>query len=161
MATVTASAAQKSVSGFFLAPPKTIEKAVILRATTLIYSITASATAVLLMTPVPKGCQVHDVTLTWKGLGGASLTVNVGDSVSATRYINAASITAGSGMARLGGFMTGQTIGNGQAVAGMGYSYSADDIVQIALTGVGSGSTTNATTFRLNVMYSMDNNQKG
>jgi hypothetical protein len=151
-ATYTASACQ-TVGGFFLNPPKYIEEGYIVRACSITIPISASNTAVIQMVPIPKGAQFHDCLFAWDGAGTTTqFTINVGDGSSTGRYIASFSATA-SGVVRLGGGVAN--------FSGSGYSYSADDTIDVFVSAVASGSTTPAGTFRLTIMYSMDNNQKG
>lgn len=161
MTTLTSTACQTfGTTGFFLAPPKYVEDTYIVRAVTYTgLSITASVTAVLQMVPIPKGVQVHDCILYWKGLAGTSITVSVGDPLNNNRFIQSASCTAASGVARLGQLSNLANAGIG--AGGFGYSYSAETTINIYLTANGSGSSVAAANFRLAVMYSADNNQKG
>lgn len=154
-ATYTATACQTfGTTGFFVNPPKYIEEGYIVRAASITIPISASNTAVIQMVPIPKGAQLHDVIFAWDGGGTTTqFTVNVGDGNSTGRYIQSYSATA-SGIARLGAVGVAQ-------FAGSGYSYSVDDTIDIYVTAVASGSTTPAGVFRLTIMYSMDNNQKG
>jgi len=152
--TFTATAAQTfGTTGFFQSPPKTIEKGYIIRATTLSLSFSATVSAVLQMVPVPKGCQVHDVILYWDFAGSADMyTLHVGDSLNVKRYISSASCS-GSGVVRMGG-------GGSSIAGGMGYSYSAENVVQVKVSAL-SGAAAVSGSIRLAVMYSMDNNEKG
>ncbi|MHB8272286.1 hypothetical protein [Bradyrhizobium sp.] len=163
MTTLTSTACQTfGTTGFFQNPPKFVEEGYIIRAATYTgLSLTASVTAVLQMVPIPKGVQLHDCMLQWKGLAGTSLTVSVGDNNNNARYIASASITAASGVARLGGFVAGVAGGATLNAGGFGYSYSADNTVNLYITANGSGSSVAAANFRLTIMYSADNNQKG
>ncbi len=161
MATVTASACQ-TTNTFFQNPPRHNYEGVNLRAVTYTgLSITASVTAVIQMVPMERGAQVHDCLLQWKGLAGTSLTMSVGDSGNNNRYIASASCTAASGVARLGGFVAGVATGSTLNAGGFGYSYSADTTINLYITANGSGSSVAAANFRLTVLYSFDNNQKG
>lgn len=158
-ATYTATAAQTfGTTGFFINPPRMIEKGYELKAVSMPIPISASNTCVLQMVPVPKGCQVQDVILAWDAAGTTTqFTFNVGDSNVNGRYILSASCT-GSGVMRMG-MMVGASTYN--CSGGLGYSYSAETTVNVYCTAVASGSTTPAGTIRLTVLYSMDNNQKG
>lgn len=162
-ATLTATACQTfGTTGFFVNPPKYLQEGYIVRGCTYTgLSLTASVTAVLQMVPIPKGAQLHDCLLQWKGLAGTSLTMSVGDPNNNARYIASASCTAASGCARLGGWVAGVAAGSTLNAGGFGYSYSADNTINIYVTANGSGSSAAAANFRLTIMYSMDNNQKG
>ncbi|HKX55669.1 MAG TPA: hypothetical protein VJN01_06195, partial [Xanthomonadales bacterium] len=102
MATLTASAAQSTSQA------KMLETGVIAR--TAIYTFTAAQSAgdVIQMVKVPTGAHVHDVIQVWS-LGGASLTVTVGDGGSAARYNGSTSTNVATVV---------------RATAGLGYSYS-------------------------------------
>ena len=155
-------------TGFFLNPPKYLEEGYVIRAATFNFgapyaSVSATASAIIQMVPIPKGAQVHDVILSWDVLAGGAYTVKVGDTNSDARYIPLCSITA-SGCVHLGqslsnllgsiGLITVSTISGG-----MGYSYSADTTINITVSAAGNATATGAV--RLSVMYSFDNNQKG
>lgn len=138
MATLTATAAQATVQA------KYIENGVIARTCQYTFAAAQSAGDVIQMVKVPTGAHVHDVIANWAGLGGGALTVTIGDGNSATRYsgslsTNVAAVT--------------------RATAGVGYSYSAEDTIDIVV-----GTATSATagvTCRLTVLYSMDQAQDG
>lgn len=167
--TFTSTACQTfGTTGFFINPPRYIEEGMILRAATFNFgtpyaSISATASAIIQMIPIGKGCQVHDVILSWDALGGGAYTVKVGDTNSDARYIPLISITA-SGCVHLGQTLS-QLLGSiGSIVVntisgGMGYSYSADTTINITVSAAGNATATGAV--RLSVMYSFDNNQKG
>ena len=154
-ATYTATAAQTfGTTGFFQNPPKTIEKGYIVRAVNMPIPFSASNTCTVYLMPIPKGCQLHDFIFAWDTAGTTTqFTANLGDTVSATRFITSGFFTA-SGAVRMYG-----TPGNGYSAGD--YSYSVDATMILTVTAVASGSTTPAGNLRLTVMYSMDNNQKG
>lgn len=138
MATLTSTACQTSASGFFLNPPKYIQNGVISR--TAIYTKTAAESAgdVIQMVPVPKGASIVDVYAVF-GLGGGATTLNIGDGNSTGRF--AASVSSNVAVVQ-------------RANVGLGYSYSAEDTIDIVI-----GTATSATavgTYRLTVLYAMD-----
>lgn len=144
MATLTSTACQASASGFFLNPPKFIENGVIARTALYTFAAAQSAGDIVQMVPVPKGAHIHDVIAVYAGLGGGALTTTVGDGNSATRYNGSVSTNLASVV---------------RATAGLGYSYSAEDTIDVVV-----GTATSATagvTMRLTVIYSMDQSQDG
>lgn len=152
-ATYTSTACQTNSSGFFLNPPKYIENGCVIKSATMTIPWSASNTAVVQMVNIPKGAQIADVILMWDTAGTTTqFTFNVGDGNATGRYITSLSAT-GSGVAHAGfsvaapGYLT---------QGGIGYSYSAEDTIDIFATAVASGSTTPAGTIRLTVLYSMD-----
>lgn len=140
MATITSSACQTlNGGGSFINPPKFIENGVIARTAQITFSAAQSAGDVLQMVPVPRGAHVHDVIVNYGGLGGASLTTTVGDGNSASRYNGSVSTNLANVV---------------RATAGVGYSYSTDDTIDVV---VGTATSASAgTTIRLTVLYSMD-----
>jgi len=152
-ATYTATACQTNASGFFLTPPKYIENGGIVRSVSIGIPISASNTAVIQMVPVPKGASIYDLVFAWDAAGTTTqFTVNIGDGNSTGRYVTSFSATA-SGVCRLGAGVA--------SFAGAGYSYSAEDTIDVFVTAVASGSTTPAGTFRLSILYSMDQSTDG
>lgn len=157
-ATYTSTACQTNSSGFFLNPPKYIENGAIIKSATMTIPWSASNTAVVQMVPIPKGAQIADVILAWDTAGTTTqFTFNVGDGNSTGRYLLSLSAT-GSGVAHAG-FMLGAAGYNTQG--GVGYSYSAEDTIDIYATAVASGSTAPAGSIRLTVLYSMDQSTDG
>lgn len=157
--TFTSTACQTfGTTGFFINPPKYIEEGCIIRAATYSFALNPSATvsAVIQMVPVPRGCQVHDVLMQWDEAGG-QYTVKVGDGGNVSRYMNSISVSA-SGVARMGWCSSAGAVNINQS-GGMGYSYSVDDTIDIKIGA--AGSATSVGTIRLQITYSMDNNQKG
>jgi hypothetical protein len=147
MATITATAAQKTVSGFFLAPPKYNEKGVTARSVKYSFA-TAPNTAgsqgdVVLLCPVAKGSLMLGVDLYVSAAAQVTYTINVGDSLSASRYISSA--TNGAAAAPV---FRGNT-------TGVCYSYSADDVVQATL--VAWGSASGAVSLRVTTYVCFDN----
>lgn len=140
MATLTSTACQTNNSGFFLNPPKYIENGLIAR--TAIYSFTAAQSAgdVIQMVPVPKGASIVDVeTAFTPGAGGPVLTWLVGDGNTTNRYNASTSATVATQL---------------RSTGGLGYSYSAEDTIDIVVGAVGSA--TAAGSIRLTVTYAMD-----
>lgn len=141
MATLTASAAQANV------PAKYSINCDITRIVD--YSIGATANPnlstgdVIQMMKVPNGACILDVWVITDQLTGGNYTITVGDGNSANRYF--ASLSTGST----------SSINKMSATAGFGYSYSAEDTIDITL-----GTVTTATAagiLRLCVTYTMDN----
>ncbi len=164
-ATYTSTACQTTAGGFFLNPPKYIENGVVARSAVITVPWSASNTAVAQMVPVPKGCQIVDVILAWDTAGTTTqFTFNVGDGNATGRYITSISAT-GSGVAHAGYGVAYASATQMQAITltqgGIGYSYSAEDTIDIFATAVASGSTTPAGTVRLTVLYSMDQSTDG
>lgn len=149
-------------TGFFINPPKFIEEGMIVRAVSFPLSpISATASAIIQMVPVPRGCQIHDVVLSWDMAGGGGgYTIAVGDGNGDQRYINGGTSMTGSGVLRLGmALSAGSLIINQGGVLAMGYSYSVDDTIDIKI--ITQGAYGASATVRLQILYSMDNNQKG
>lgn len=143
MATLTSTACQTSSAGFFLNPPKYIQDGVIARSAVFTKTAAESAGDVIQMVPIPKGAQVHDVNLTFT-LGGGATTINVGDGNSTGRY--AASLSTNIAVVQ-------------RANAGIGYSYSTDDTIDIVIGTATSASAVGS--YRLTVFYSMDQSTDG
>ena len=144
MATLTSTACQTSSGGFFLNPPKYIDEGVIARTALYTFAAAQSAGDIIQMVPVPKGAHIHDVIANYGGLGGGALTTTVGDGNSATRYNGSVSTNLANVV---------------RATAGLGYSYSAEDTIDMVV-----GTATSATagvTVRLTVIYSMDQTLDG
>ena len=145
MATLTSTACQTSAAGFFLNPPKYIQDGMIARSAIFNFALAQSAGDVIQMVPVPKGAQIVDVeTLFTPGAGGPVLTWSVGDGNSTQRYNTSVSAAVATQL---------------RSVAGLGYSYSADDTIDIVVGAVGSA--TAAGSIRLTVTYSMDQSTDG
>jgi hypothetical protein len=144
MATFTSTACQTSASGVFLSPPKYIETGVIGRSA--LYTITTAASQgdIVQMIPIPRGAAIIDVAVLVLAPVSMTYTLAVGDGNSATRYI--ASATGGT-----------QTII--RASSGVGYSYSAEDTIDVSWTVIGSASISSSV--RLSVLYAMDQSQDG
>lgn len=161
--TFTSTACQTfGTTGFFINPPKYIEDGMVVRASTIyLSSFSATASAILQMVPVPKGCQIHDVVLSWDMAGGGGgYTLAVGDGNGDQRYINGGTSMTGSGVLRLGQALSaGSLIINQGGTLAVGYSYSVDDTIDIKV--ITQGAYGASATLRLQVLYSMDNNQKG
>lgn len=137
MATLTSSACQ-TLNGFFINPPKVIENGVIARTALFTFTAAQSAGDVIQMVPVPKGAHINDVYTVW-GLGGGALTVNVGDGNTTSRF----NLSLSTNVATVQ-----------RSNAGLGYSYSAEDTIDIVVGTATSASA--AGTVRLTVLYSMD-----
>lgn len=138
MATLTATAAQTSNSGFFLAPPKYNEKGV--QARTAKYSFVAAQSVgdVIQMFAVPKGAVIHDLNVCASMSAGGSITVTGGDGGNTNRY----------------GSMSVQGILVARCTQGIGYSYSAEDTIDLKVTTATSATAAGAV--RLTVFYSFD-----
>ena len=138
--TYTSSAAHTNSSGFFLTPPKYNEKGVQARTVQYAYPAAFSANDVLFLVPVAKGGVMLDGNVQVSGIsGGGSMTIQIGDSNNTSRYGVSLSATAGAVV---------------RFTQGLGYSYSADDVVRVTIT-----TTTTATTsaiVRLTVFMAFD-----
>lgn len=148
MATYTSTACQtNNGGGFFLNAPKFIENGVIARSVNFTFTTSASSGDVVQMVPVPKGAVVLDVTFAVTGGHGATsnLAFTVGDGNSTTRYS-----TSQSGAAAVGGGFFWRM----NNAAGLGYSYSAEDTIDLIPGTIGSMSA--QMTVRLTVTYAMD-----
>lgn len=144
MATLTSTACQTNASGFFLNPPRYIENGVVARSAIFNFAAAQSAGDIIQMVPVPRGALILDVqTLFIPGAGGPVLTWTVGDGNSGARFQTSVSVSS---------VVSRNTGGNG-------YSYSADDTIDITVGAVGSA--TAAGSIRLTVMYSFDNATDG
>lgn len=144
MATFTSTACQTSSGGFFLNPPRYIENGVVARSVVHTFSAAQSAGDIVQMIPVPKGALILELSTVYAGLGGGALTTTVGDGNSATRYNGSVSTNLASVV---------------RASAGLGYSYSADDTIDLVIGTATSASA--GTTIRMNVLYSFDNAADG
>lgn len=143
MATLTSTACQTSASGFFLNPPRYIENGVVARSAQYTFGLAESAGDILQMIPIPKGAMVIDTQVQVNGHTGGNGTLQVGDGNSATRYsTNSYSVSA-----------------VGRMVQGLGYSYSAEDTIDVTFNAVTTGTAVG--TIRLTVLYSFDNATDG
>lgn len=133
MATFTASAAQANVSAFYR------ENGTVTRVVSKSAGGTAiSAGDVWQMVKVPNGATIVDWYVV-VAAGTSSLTLNLGDGNSTGRYVTSQSMTAAS-VVRAGG-------GTVAALTGFGYSYSAEDTIDVVFGSVGSaGDTTSLVT---------------
>lgn len=142
MATFTSTAAQTNSGGFFLNPPKYLEQGVVARSANYVKTAAESVGDVYLMVPIPRGAQMIDVILQ-PAMGGGAVTMNCGDSGSATRY---------------GSLSCNGTLAV-HALNGVGYSYSVDDVIKLA---VGTATSASAVgSFRLTCLYQFDNATDG
>jgi hypothetical protein len=150
MAAYTSTLCQTNASGFFLQPPKYVHETVIGRSAAFTFTTSASSGDVVQMVNVPKGCQVHDVILCVNGglATGSNLAFNVGDGNATGRYVTSGSLAAATGGGMI--FRTNST---------NGYSYSAEDTIDVVVGTVGSMSGQMA--IRLTVFYSMDQSTDG
>lgn len=133
MATLTSTACQSN------SPAKYIENGMIARSVQYTFTAAQSAGDVVQMIPVPRGAVVHDIHMNYAGLGGASITTTVGDGNSASRYNGSISSNVNTIV---------------RATAGLGYSYSTDDTLDIVVGTATSASV--GTTVRMTAYYSMD-----
>lgn len=149
MATLTAVGAQSTVSAKYrINGPVTLIADYSLGATG---NPNLSTGDVIQMMKVPRGANMLSVVLIVDQLSGGNYTFNIGDGLLATRYFT--SLSSGSTSAMF--------IGNNAAanMSGIGYSYSADDTVNIT---VGTATTATASgVLRLIVSYTMDNWDSG
>ena len=151
MATYTATASQTNASGFFLNPPRYIENGVVSRSAGFTFTTSASSGDVVQMIPIPKGAQVVDVILAVGGMAaGSNVAFTVGDGNLTSRYVASASAAAG---------IAGGVIIRANNALGTGYSYSADDTIDVIPGTVGSMSGQMA--LRLTVLYQFDNATDG
>ena len=143
MATLTSTACQTSSGGFFLNPPKYIENGMVVRSATYSFTANQSAGDIVQMVPIPKGAQIAALALQIDGkAAGADIVCQVGDGGSATRFLTSVS---GSAVA--------------QMVGGLGYSYSAEDTIDVKVSSVTSA--TAGGSIRLTVSYTMDQSTDG
>ena len=108
---------------------------------TSVYSLTSSNSAgdVIQMIKVPKGAKVFDLTISGAGTGAGS--VNVGDGVSAARYVSGYLNSAAS---------VQQAINTNYTP----YTYSVDDTIDITVSAVSVGTVAGA--FILTATFAMD-----
>lgn len=145
MATLTATAAQSTV------PAKYRLNGVITRIVD--YSLGATGNAnlstgdVIQMMRVPTGACILDVRLTVDQLSGGNYTFGIGDGLTAGRYFT--SLSSGSTSAMF--IMTNAAAQQ----AGVGYSYSAEDTIDITASTVTTATASGV--LRLTVSYTMDN----
>lgn len=139
MATLTSTACQTNASGFFLNPPKYIENGVVAKSAVYTFTAAQSAGDIIQMVPVPKGAHIIDVQVQFPGqsAAGISATYAVGDGTTAGRFLISTSAF---------------TIVH--AALGLGYSYSAEDTIDLSFSSVTSA--TAGGTVRLTVMYAFD-----
>lgn len=100
---------------------------------------------VVQMVKIPKNAVIDEVILGSDDLdtGGApAIVLAVGDGTTADRFITGSTVAQGGGFARLG------------VVAGMGYTYTADDTIDIKVTTAPHTGTTSGTV-SLTVIYHM------
>lgn len=138
MATFTATAAQTNSSGFFLSPPKYNEKGVQARTVQYIPTVAESAGDVWQVLVIPKGAVVLDGYVQVAGHTGGNGTFAVGDSGAAARF----------------GSLSYSVSGVLRFTQGLGYSYSADTVIQISNASVTTGTATG--TVRLCITYAFD-----
>jgi len=141
MATLQSSACLTNNSGFFLNPPKYNEKNVVGRSVLYTFVAAQSAGDVIQMIPVPKGAVVLDLAVQWALGAGAAITQgSIGDGNSANRYYGSLSASAGNTIVHM--------------TTGLGYSYSAEDTIDIVVGTATSASA--AGTVRMTVLYAFD-----
>ncbi len=142
MATLTASAAQSTT------PAKYAIKGTITRIVD--YSLGATGNPnlstgdVIQMLRVPSGACVLDVWFITDQLSGGNYTVTVGDGNTANRYFASLSTGSTSGINKM------TLVG-----AAVGYSYSAEDTIDITVSTVTTATASGV--LRLCVKYTMDN----
>lgn len=143
MATLTATAAQSTV------PAKYSINGTITRIVD--YSLGATGNPnlstgdVIQMVRVPSGACVLDVWFMTDQLSGGNYTVTVGDGNTANRYFASLSTGSTSGINKM--TLAGP--------AGIGYSYSAEDTIDITVSTVTTATASGV--LRLAVSYTMDN----
>lgn len=105
--------------------------------------VTAAATNdVFEMIKVPKGAVIYDVILAAGNVdSGTALVMTVGDGGDTDRYITLSTIGQAGGIARM----------NNQV--GSGYTYTADDSIDILVTTGATGIETGSPVVTLTVMY--------
>ena len=136
MATFTASAAESTAPAFYNvngAVTRTVQRSV---------AVALSAGDVYQMLKVPAGAVVSDVTFVVDLFGGGNATVTIGDGNDADRYFASLS-TGASGVTRM------------SLPAGFGYSYSAEDTIDITFSTVTSATAVGVV--RLAVTYTNGN----
>lgn len=111
-------------------------------AVTCTYSLGASLSAgdVIQMIKVPAGATVVDLKLSSTGLTSTG-SANVGDGISAARYVSAYLFSAGATIARVN-------------TAYVPYTYSLDDTIDITVSAVSVSALAGA--FNLTAVFSMD-----
>lgn len=138
MATITAAAAQSNI------PAKYRINGVVTRIVNYTVNPALSAGDVIQMLRVPNGATITDVQFWTDLFGGGNATISgVGDGGSAARYIGSAS-TSNSLAAVISILPTG-----------LGYSYSAEDTIDITIGTVTSASAVGQ--LSLKVSYTLDN----
>ena len=143
MATLTATAAGSTV------PAKYIVNGTISRSVSFNPNGTAlSAGDVIQLLKVPKGAVINDWVLAISSSAQSYTVTGLGDGNSATRYLGSQSLVLVQ-VVRLGG---GTTVTAG----GMGYSYSAEDTIDLTIGTVTSGTAANCDIF-FTVHYTLDN----
>lgn len=140
MATFTSTACQTfNGGGSFINPPKYIENGVVARSAVYTFTAAQSAGDILQMVPIPKGAHILDVAVQFPGqsAAGISATYAVGDGTTAGRFLVSTSAFTVT-----------------HATLGLGYSYSAEDTIDLSFSSVTSA--TAGGTVRLTVLYAMD-----
>lgn len=128
MATITATAAQ-SVN-----PPVYYEKGPVTRVVSHTVSTALSAGDVVQMLRVPSGCTVVDLKLKTDLFGGGNATMIVGDGNDTDRYLGSTSTSAS--LAAVVSILP----------TGFGYTYTADDTIDIVFATVTSASAVGVVT---------------
>jgi len=139
MATFTASAAQSTAQAIYR------ENACIARTIRFVPVAAASAGDVYQMVKVPLGAVVNKVELSVSFSAGAN-TVNIGDGLDTSKY-GATVVVSGSLVA-----LTAMTH------RGMGYSYSAEDTIDLVVAAVSAPPT--SAVYVLNVLYTCQNDSQ-
>lgn len=143
MATLTASAAQSVV------PAKYIINGAISRTVSFNPGgVALSAGDVIQMVRVPSGAVINDYVLAISSSAQSYTITGLGDGDDVDRYFASQSLVLVQ-VVRMGGGTTAIT-------GGMGYSYSAEDTIDITVGTVTSGTAANCD-IRLTVMYTLDN----
>lgn len=138
MATLTASAAQSTI------PAKYAINGTISRVVSYTVAAALSAGDVIQMVRVPKGATILDLTFFTDEFGTSNATVgSIGDGNAVGRYLGTASTSSSLAV----GLIT--------LPGGVGYSYSAEDTIDIVIGTVTSASNVGKLTLRLS--YTLDN----
>lgn len=109
------------------------------------FTVAPALNDVVQMFKIPAGAKVCEVVLSSTDIdtnGTPLVTLDVGDANSATRFISASQIGRTGGVARLDQF------------AGLGYTYTADDIIQVKVSAAPATSVVG--TVVVTVFYTMD-----
>lgn len=119
---------------------------------TVVFETTAALVIndVIQMVKIPKGATILDVKLGVDDIdSGSSLTLSVGDGTTPGRFILESTIGQGGGVVGIGTGITGAS-----AADVLGYTYAADDTIDIKVIAAPAGDGEG--TLTLSVLYTMD-----